>query len=66
LVGQAKSFLSSNEFNDAIKTAQYILINLDADSQEAKGILLKAQEELKTLSQTTGDDVKKALGSFGK
>ena len=66
LVGQANAFVNSKEFDEAIKTAQYILSNLDKDSTAAQGIIEKAKEEMKKAAQAAVDDVKSKLGSFGK
>ena len=43
LVSQANAFINSQEFDQAIKTSQYILRNLDKSSEEAKGIIETAK-----------------------
>jgi outer membrane PBP1 activator LpoA protein len=70
LVGQAKVFYNSKDFQQAVDVAQYILRSLDKDSQEAKNLLEKAKEALVAKAQeavgTATEDVKKKLGSFGQ
>lgn len=66
LVGQANAFVNSKEFDEAIKTAQYILSNLDKDSQAAQDIIEKAKAELGKMAQQAMDDVKNKLGNLGK
>ena len=46
LIGQAKSFYNSKDFQQAVDTAQHILTYLDKESQEAKDLLTKAKEAL--------------------
>ncbi len=66
LVRQANSFINSDNFDEAIKTAKYILSNLDSNSTEAQGIIEKAQAELKKLAEQKIQDVKSKLGSLGQ
>jgi hypothetical protein len=66
LVAQAKGFLNSKNYEEAMSVAQHILSNLDATSTEAKEILAKAQEEFKNMAKGAVDDMKNKLGSFGK
>ena len=66
LVNQANSFINSQQFDQAIQTAKYILANLDQNSVEAKSILEKATAQLKEAANKTMGDVKNKLGSFGK
>lgn len=66
LVNQANAFVSSQNFDQAIETAKYILANLDAESQEAKKIIEKATADLKKMAEEKVQDVKKTLGDFGK
>ena len=62
LVNQANAFVNSKNFDDAINTAKYILSELDQNSQEAKSILEKAQEELKKMAGAKLDEMKGKLG----
>ena len=57
LVGQAKSFYNSKEFQGAVDIAQYILRYLDSDSQ---------QEALSSKVKGAVEDAKKGLSGFGK
>lgn len=66
LIQQANSFVSSDNFDEAIKTAKYVLSNLDANSTAAKDIIEKAQAELKKLAEQKMQDIKGKLGSLGK
>lgn len=66
LIGQAKAFYSSKEFQQAIKIAQYVLVNLDKDSQTSKDIIAKAKEALAVAARAALKDAKKRLGDLGK
>ncbi|MCM8756549.1 MAG: hypothetical protein NC817_00740 [Candidatus Omnitrophica bacterium] len=46
LIKQAEAFYNSKEFQQAIQIAQYILNNLDKDSQSAKDLMEKAKVQL--------------------
>ncbi len=61
LVKQAEAFYSSKEFQQAIETAQYILSNIDKNSQAAKDLIEKAKAQLQAAAQKAADDVKKKL-----
>ena len=62
LVGQAKAFYNSKEFQQAIDVAQYVLAKLDANSQEAKNLLEKAKTQLTATAKQAVSDVQKKLG----
>ena len=64
LISQANAFITSEEFDQAIKTAQYVLANLDKESGNAKIIIEVAQVKLKEAAQGALDDAKKKLGSL--
>ena len=49
LVKQSKAFLDNKEFNNAFTTAQYVLLNLDKSSTEAKTVVEKARTELQKI-----------------
>lgn len=77
LVSEANAFINSKKFEEAVATAKYILAELDGNSQEAKSILERAQEELKKLAEQKAaelkigadqaiDDMKDKVSSFGK
>lgn len=61
LVGQGNAFVSSKEYQSAIDVAQYILSNLDKESQEAKAILEKAKAQLAAAAKEVAADVQKDL-----
>ncbi|MFC1593749.1 hypothetical protein ACFL38_00285 [Candidatus Omnitrophota bacterium] len=46
LIGQAKAFYGSKDFQNAIEIAQHVLQYLDKDSQAAKDLIEKAKEAL--------------------
>ncbi|MFC1667723.1 hypothetical protein ACFL0P_07715 [Candidatus Omnitrophota bacterium] len=62
LVGQAKAFYSSKEFQGAVDIAQYILRYVDRDSQEAKALLDKAKSALESAAKAAVGDAKKSFG----
>jgi len=64
LVQQANAFISSEQFDEAIKTAKYVLANLDSESQDAKSIIERAKEELAKKAEGAVADMKDKL--FGK
>ncbi|MFC1514794.1 hypothetical protein ACFL5X_02725 [Candidatus Omnitrophota bacterium] len=51
LIGQAKAFYSSQQFQDAVETAQYVLRYLDSDSAAAKDLIEKAKEAITQQAQ---------------
>ena len=66
LVGQANGFINSGQFDEAIKTAKYVLSNLDSNSTAAQDIIEKAKAELKKLADQKLQEVKGQLGSLGQ
>ena len=66
LVGQAKAFYNSKDFQDAVDVAQYILRYLDKDSQKAKDLLEDAKAALASQVQSAMGDAKKGLSGLGK
>ena len=62
LVGQARAFLNSKEYQEAIKTAQHVLASIDANSQAARDLLEKAKAQLAGKAKAAAGDAKKALG----
>ena len=57
LIAQAQTFYNSKAYPDAVATCQYVLSNLDKESQKALEVLNKAKEEMTAAAQ-------KALGDF--
>ena len=66
LAGQAKAFINSKDYDQAVSVAQYILTNLDSNSKEARSLLEKAKSELTAQAKAKLEDVKKQFGNFGK
>ena len=64
LMKQAQAFYNSQEFQQAIQTAQYVLSNLDKNSQAAKDLIEKAKAQLQAAAQKAVGDVSNKL--FGK
>ena len=66
LLKQANTFYNSKDFQEAVNIAQYILRNLDSDSQQAEIIIKKAKEALASAARGAVEDVKKSLPGFGQ
>ncbi|MFA4991252.1 MAG: tetratricopeptide repeat protein [Candidatus Omnitrophota bacterium] len=64
LIGQARAFYNSKEFQQAIQAAQYVLSNLDKNSQPAKDLIEKAKAQLQAAAQKAAGDATNKL--FGK
>jgi hypothetical protein len=62
LAGQAKAFVNSKQYDQAVATAQYILANLDRNSQEAVSLLQKAKDGLAAQAKAKLDEAKKQFG----
>lgn len=61
LIGQAKAFYNSKEFQNAVDVAQYVLVYLDKDSAEAKSLLDKAKDALAQQAKSAVEEAKKGL-----
>lgn len=66
LVKQAQAFYNSKQFQDAVETAQYVVIALQSESEKAKQVLQKAQDALKAEFRKAADELEKKLGDVGK
>ena len=66
LVGQARAFVNSKQFDQAVSVAQYILSNVDSNSQEARSLLEKAKSQLTAQAKSAMENAKKQFGGFGK
>lgn len=64
MISQAQAFYNSKDFQQAIETAQYVLSNLDKNSQGAKDLIEKAKAQLKAAAEKAVGDASKKL--FGK
>jgi hypothetical protein len=62
LAGQAKAFINSKEFDQAVSVAQYILNNIDNNSQIARSLLEKAKTELAAQAKAKMAEAKSKLG----
>ena len=59
LVNQAKAMYNSDEFQDTVNVAQYVLRYLDKDSQQAKDLLEMAKKDLMAAGEGAMADMKK-------
>ncbi len=62
LIGQAKAFYNSKDFQQAVDIAQYVLSNVDKDSVQAKDLIEKAKAELAKIGQQKLDEMKSKIG----
>lgn len=65
LAGQAKAFINSKQYDQAVSTAQYILSSLDSNSQKARSLLDQAKNALAAQAKARLDETKKKFG-FGQ
>jgi hypothetical protein len=65
LIGQAKAFYNSKQYNDAVTLAQYVLSRVDSNSSAAKSLLERAKNELAAQAKAKMEEMKKKF-SFGK
>lgn len=66
LVNQAEAFYESEQYKDAVESAQYVIRNLEKDSKEAREVLEKARKELGSAVEGVVKDLKKGIGDLGK
>ena len=66
LIGQAKAFYNSKEFQQAVDVAQYVLRYVDKDSSQAKDLLEKAKNSLAEAAKAGVEGAKKSLGAIGQ
>jgi len=64
MVKQAEIFYNSKDFQKAIDTAQYVLNNIDRESEPAKALIEKAKAQLQAAAQKAATDATNKL--FGK
>lgn len=57
LLERANAFVSTEQFQEAVDIAQYILDSLDADSPEAQDLLSMAQAKLMEVAEDTVEDM---------
>ncbi|PIQ83435.1 MAG: hypothetical protein COV75_07310 [Candidatus Omnitrophica bacterium CG11_big_fil_rev_8_21_14_0_20_63_9] len=62
LVSQAQAFMNSKDYQEAIKTAQYVLSSVDVRSQAATDLLGQAKAKLATDAQAVIGNTKKQKG----
>jgi len=58
LVRQAQAFVDSQDYQEAIKTAQYVLLSVDIHSQAATDLLARAKAKLAADAQAVIGDAK--------
>ena len=62
LLGQAKTFYNSKDFQQAVNVAQYVLSYVDKNSTEAQSLLEKAKAQLTALAQQKAAELKSKFG----
>ncbi len=62
---QANDFLKSQEYNQALELAQYVLVNLDKNSSQAHAIVEKAKTELQKAAGQMVNEAKDTMNSLG-
>ena len=70
LESEAKAFISQKRYDDALKTANYVLSKFQADAKEAQQIVERAKSELEALAKEKSQQMKgeldKKLGGLGQ
>lgn len=66
LAGQAKAFINSKQYDQAVSVAQYILNNVDSNSQAAQSLLEQAKSAIAAQAKAKMEEVKKQFSGFGK
>jgi hypothetical protein len=66
LIGQAKAFYSSKQFDEAIKIAQYVLAYVDKNSGEAQILIEKARAELEAMARKKAEELKGKVSTLVK
>ncbi|MBD3379194.1 MAG: hypothetical protein GF408_01885 [Candidatus Omnitrophica bacterium] len=62
LIGQAKAFMASDEFQNAVDVLQYVLSTVDRDNPQARQLLEQAKEELSAQAKSAAEDLKASFG----
>ena len=66
LVSEAKAFLNSKQYDEAMKTAQYIASNFQESAAEAQKIIEQSAQELQKEASAKMDEMKQNLSGIGK
>lgn len=73
ILGEAKAFVNNKQYDEAVKSAQYVANNYQDRAQEAQKIIEEAQaklvkmaEEGKKEVEKTADDLKNTFKSIGQ
>ncbi len=66
LIGQAKAFYNSKQYNDAMSIAQYVISYVDSNSTAAKSIIEKARDQITAQAKQAAENMKKQFANFGK
>ena len=61
LIEQAEAFYESEQYKDAVESAQHVLSKLKKDSREAREILEKARKEMTSKVEDMIEDIRKSL-----
>ncbi len=62
LIAQARLFLEAKDYQEATKTAQYVLSTVDSNSKEAEEILAAAKMQVANDAQQAIGNTKQKLG----
>ena len=62
LVAQAKEFLGVKDYQEAVKTTQYVLASIDVNSQPAKEVLEEAKQQLARDTQAVVRETEPHIG----
>jgi methylthioribose-1-phosphate isomerase len=65
LISQAETFYKSEDFQQAMEVAQYVVQYLDKDSAKAKDLLEKAKAKLSKMAESKVNEVTQSLGGLG-
>ena len=66
IITHAKAAYNSKDFQQTIDLTRYVLRALDKNSPQAKNLLAKAREALRSAAQSAVKDVKGKIGALGK
>lgn len=66
LMSQAQAFVDSQDYQEAIKTAQYVLLSVDVHSSAATDLLEQAKAKVAADAQAVVGDTKKPIKRFDR
>lgn len=63
---QANAFYKAKEYKEAIQISQYIISELDKNSEAAKSMISDAKEQLEKEAKSSAEDMSNKLKNLGK